>query len=184
MTAHPLRLLLPAAALLLTAPAQGMDDDTKKLLAGAAAVAGVAAIVHSQHHHDDSKHHRDEKQEAAFERGYRDGLYHARYNDHHDSRAYRKGYDAGAEERLAGVRHNQPNRWEQDQHGAPNYMLHTCAVAVARAFDVREGHVTPLNSHRADKHGYSVRLKYGHHKQAICHITEHGRVSEIRKKEL
>lgn len=170
--------------LMLPKVGYAMDDNTKKTLAAAAAVAGVAAIVHSQHHHDDSKHHHDEKQEAAFERGYRDGLQNARYNDYKDEKAYRKGYDAGIEERQAHVHHNQPNRWDEGKHHAPHKLMHQCAAATARHFDVAPGHVTPLESHKVDHHHlYKITLKYGHHKQAVCSIHENGDIEKIKRKD-
>ena len=160
--------------------ALGMDEDTQKVLIGAAAVAGIAAIAHSHHHHDSGKHHQDEKHEAVFERGYRDGLQNARYNNYTNDDAYTQGYNAGIDERQAHVHHNQPNRWPEEQHAASNYLMHTCALAVARHFDVNPGHVIPQESTRKDHHEYQIRLKYGHHRHAICRIRENGEVKRIK----
>ena len=178
-------LHLFATILLVSAlPSPAVDDSTKKVLAGAAAAAGIAAIIHSQHHHDDSKHHHDQQREAVFERGYRDGLQNARFNDYKDEKEYRKGYDAGIEERQAHIYHNQPNRWEEDRHHAPQNLMHTCALATARHFDLSPGHVTPLSSKKTDHHHlYKITVKYGHHKQAICSIHENGKVEKIKRKD-
>jgi hypothetical protein len=174
-----------SALVLLTPvmPIRAMDDDTKKILAGAAAIAGIAALAHSQHHHDDGKHHKDEQREAEFERGYRDGLQNARFNDYSQSKNYAKGYDAGMDERQAHIYHNQPNRWQPEQHAASNYLQHRCALAVADRFDVGPNHVTPLDSKRLDKNEYKIKLRYGHHRHAVCRIREDGRIEHIANKD-
>lgn len=169
-----------ALAALSSQSVLGMDDDTKKVLVGAAAIAGIAAIAHSQHHHDSGKHHRDEKHEAVFERGYRDGLQNARFNNYTNDNAYAQGYNAGSDERQAHVYHNQPNRWPDEHHAASSYLLHRCALAVADRFDVNPNHVIPQSSTRKDHHEYKVRLKYGHHRHATCRINDNGKVDHIK----
>ncbi|MEH6609048.1 MAG: hypothetical protein V7696_06735 [Halioglobus sp.] len=173
--------LLVASTMAIASPTYAIDDNAQKVLIGAAAVAGIAAIIHSQHHHDDSKHHHDEKREAAFERGYRDGLQNARYNDYKDQNEYLKGYNAGIDERQAHVHHNQQNRWEPDRHAASNQLMHQCAVATAHHFDVSPGHVTPISSEKKDHHLYKIKLKYGHHKLAYCSIHKNGEIKKIKR---
>ena len=80
----------------------------------AAAVVGVAAgaailgalLSHKSHHHENDEHHDDAANEAAFERGYTDGLHNASYHNGDRSDAYSSGYSAGVDERTANLRHH------------------------------------------------------------------------------
>jgi hypothetical protein len=161
-------------------PARAMDENTRKILVGAAAIAGIEAIAHSQHHHDNGKHHQDEKREAEFERGDRDVLQNARFNNYSNQNNYVQGCNSGIDERQAHVRHNQSNRWESNQHAASNYLLHKGALAVADHFEVNPNHVIPQESTRLDLHEYKVRRKHGRHRPASCRIGENGRVEKVK----
>ena len=84
------------------------------IAAGAAAlVGGIIAISNKSHHHDDNKHHDDEELEAAFERGYRDGIHHARYdniyNESDQAEQYSKGYNSGQKQRSYNIEHHSGN---------------------------------------------------------------------------
>jgi hypothetical protein len=53
---------------------------------------GAAALMHQNQNHKDNKHHDSPEKEAAYERGYRDGLHNSSYRpvQSHES-AYREG---------------------------------------------------------------------------------------------
>lgn len=69
----------------------------------AAAAIGAAILSNKSHHHSDNQHYDDSDTEAAFEQGYRDGLYHKPYHnpfrDEAHTRAYGDGYEAGVDQR-------------------------------------------------------------------------------------
>jgi hypothetical protein len=70
------------------------NSNAAAALVAAAAILGVAAIAHKSHHHDDDNHDGDSRNEADFERGYRDGLYNQSYDTHSNS-SYQQGYQSG-----------------------------------------------------------------------------------------
>ena len=78
--------------------------------AAVAAVAGAAILgallSHKSHHHDDDSHSSDRNHEAAFDRGYSDGLHNASYHNYDRDEAYSDGYQAGVDEREANLRHH------------------------------------------------------------------------------
>jgi hypothetical protein len=61
----------------------------------AAALIGVAALAHKSHHHDDGNHYNDDRSEADFERGHRDGLYGQSYQNFGRADPYARGYESG-----------------------------------------------------------------------------------------
>ncbi|MBY8824993.1 hypothetical protein [Sphingomonas colocasiae] len=61
----------------------------------AAALIGVAALAHKSHHHDDGNHYDNDRSEADFERGHRDGLYGQSYQNFGRSDPYVRGYESG-----------------------------------------------------------------------------------------
>ena len=66
---------------------------------GAAALIGALALSHKSHDHDDYNHYGDSRQEADYERGYRDGLYNQAYHNYDRSNSYSDGYAAGVRQR-------------------------------------------------------------------------------------
>ncbi|MGB5243958.1 MAG: hypothetical protein WBN28_13395 [Lutimonas sp.] len=58
---------------------------------------------HSAHHHDNGYHYNENAEDAAFDKGYKDGLYgksyHNYYNNDRETEAYAKGYNKGVDER-------------------------------------------------------------------------------------
>lgn len=76
-------------------------SNTGAIVAGAAAVAiiGALALSHKSHNHSDGRHYDNDRQEADYERGYRDGLYNQSYHNYDRSEPYSRGYEAGGEQR-------------------------------------------------------------------------------------
>lgn len=66
---------------------------------GAAAILGIAALAHKSDHHDDRRHYDNDRDEAAYERGFRDGLYNHSYDSSERRGAYATGYSAGVSQR-------------------------------------------------------------------------------------
>lgn len=78
------------------------NNNTVKAAVGigaAAAIIGAIVLAHKAHHHDDDQHKDDAKLEAEYDRGYRDGLYNNSYHNYSDTTDYRKGYEAGVNQR-------------------------------------------------------------------------------------
>jgi len=76
----------------------GADKDAGVAVAvGAAALLGIAALASKSHHREDK--YKDTQSTAAFERGYRDGLYNQSYHNYDRSDAYSDGYSQGVEQR-------------------------------------------------------------------------------------
>jgi hypothetical protein len=85
-------------------PHHHKDDDNSDaaaaaLAVGAVALIGAVAASHKSHHHDDKKHYDDRNQDEEFERGYNDGKHHHNFSNYNNSDAYRRGYDAGVQQR-------------------------------------------------------------------------------------
>lgn len=74
-------------------------NDAAAVAIGAAAILGIAALAHNSHHHKNNQHAADSDSDADFERGYRDGLYHAQYDVKHGNNQYSDGYAAGVDDR-------------------------------------------------------------------------------------
>lgn len=66
---------------------------------GAAALIGAIALAHKSHDHENGDHYGDARNEADYERGYRDGLYNQTYHNYDRSTAYSDGYSAGVRQR-------------------------------------------------------------------------------------
>ena len=85
-----------------------MSDGAKAAIA-AAAILGVAALAHKSHDRNDSKNggnYKNSNDVAEFDRGYRDGLYHAPYHNYSNSRSYSDGYSEGMQRRDQETRHH------------------------------------------------------------------------------
>ena len=78
--------------------------------AAVAAVAGAAILgallSHKSHHHEDNQHHSDRDAELAYDRGYKDGLYHHPFHNPDREQPYVDGYHAGVNERTANAEHH------------------------------------------------------------------------------
>lgn len=85
----------------------------------AAAAIGAAILSNKSHHHKDNQHYDDSNTEAAFEQGYRDGLYHKPYHnpfrDQAHTRAYGDGYEAGVDQRTHETSYHS-NRGGYQEH--------------------------------------------------------------------
>lgn len=78
--------------------------------AAAAAIIGAAILSNKSHHHKDNQHYNDHNTEAAFEQGYRDGLYNKPYHNsfkgNDQTRAYSDGYEAGVDQNHSETTHH------------------------------------------------------------------------------
>lgn len=86
------------------------SNNAAAIALGAAAILGIAALAHNADKHDDKRHYDDQQKEAAYERGYRDGLYNQSYHNYDRSDAYSDGYVAGVDQRRQETRY-------RDGHG-------------------------------------------------------------------
>ena len=68
-------------------------------VAAGAALLGALIGGHKKHHHDDNAHFDDRNREAAYERGYNDGLHNVAYHNYDRDNAYSDGYRSGVEQR-------------------------------------------------------------------------------------
>lgn len=87
------------------------NDKAAAVAAGAAAILGLAVLAHKSHHRDDLDY--DVDQTAAFERGFRDGLYNMPFHNYGNSSEYSFGYTRGVEER----RHQTSHRTDYGTRG-------------------------------------------------------------------
>ena len=80
---------------------RGGKSDGSAVAAGVAVAAliGAIALAHKSHNHDDGKHYDDDKTDAVYERGFRDGLYNQSYHNYDRADAYSRGYEAGTRQR-------------------------------------------------------------------------------------
>jgi hypothetical protein len=75
------------------------DGDGTAAAVAAAAIIGAAILAHNAHDHKERKHEQDERSEADFDAGFRDGQYHHPYTPQGRSDRYADGYEAGTRER-------------------------------------------------------------------------------------
>lgn len=126
-----------------------------KVAVGAAALLGIAALAHKSHHRDDKDY--DERQTAAFERGYRDGLYSNSYHNYDNSREYSSGYSKGTEERgeRSGYRGNSYHRGGYDAHVNINDLRYRSSSDAREELDRRGFRMVserPYGDHRAQRY--------------------------------
>lgn len=90
----------------------GKGGDAAVAVGAVAAIAAIAALAsHKSGHHDNGQHYSDERQEAAYERGYNDGLYNEPYHNYDRSDSYSSGYQNGVEQRRDKTSYRDTNRW-------------------------------------------------------------------------
>lgn len=77
----------------------GNDGAAAAAVVGAAAILGAIALAHRSHDHDNDRHYDDARDEAQYERGYRDGLYNQTYHNYDRSQSYTSGYENGVRAR-------------------------------------------------------------------------------------
>ena len=178
--ARTLACTVLSMALLGAAPLRADNDDKLKIAAGAAAIIGVAALAHQNQHHKDDKHHNTPEKEAAYERGFQDGLHNAGYRatpDHESS--YSEGYDAGADERKLRTGHYRDHEWEEDRHAAPRYAMKACVEEVSSSADIDVRDITPVTSRTSNNGDYLVEVASGY-RRYTCTVDDDGDVRKMR----
>ena len=171
--------LVIALALVGATPLQAKTDGAKVAL-GAAALIGVAALAHQNQHHKDDKHHDTPEKEAAFERGYQDGLHNAKYHpvSAHES-SYREGYDSGANERDTRTTHYRDHEWSNDRHTAPRLAMRACVGEVSDSADIDPRDITPVRSVAGGGGNYLVEVASGY-RHYTCTVRDDGDVRGMR----
>lgn len=86
----------------------GNNNGTKVAVGAvtAGAIIGALILAHKAHHHDNDKHDDNATNEAEYERGYRDGLYNSAYHNYSNTDHYKKGYEAGVNQRREELSHS------------------------------------------------------------------------------
>jgi hypothetical protein len=77
---------------------------------GVAAIIGAIALAHKSHNHDNGQHYDDDASDAAYERGFRDGLYSQTYHNYDRSEPYSRGYEAGVSQKSRETSHRDGHR--------------------------------------------------------------------------
>ncbi|MDF2639501.1 MAG: hypothetical protein K0R64_2485 [Novosphingobium lindaniclasticum] len=77
---------------------------------GIAAIIGAIALAHKAHNHEGGQHYADEASEAAYDRGFRDGLYSQTYHNYDRSEPYSRGYEAGVSQKGHETAHRDGHR--------------------------------------------------------------------------
>lgn len=77
---------------------------------GIAAIIGAIALAHKSHNHDNGQHYDDDASDAAYERGFRDGLYSQAYHNYDRSEPYSRGYEAGVSQKDRETSHRDGHR--------------------------------------------------------------------------
>lgn len=169
------------AALAFNAPVQAKSDDTKKALLAAAAIAGLAALAHNSKHHKSGSHNNDAQWEHDFDRGHRDAMHGARYNNHNQSEAYKEGFESGRVERSNQLNYNQSNHWQTNQHQSPSLARRACIGEASSQWGINPRQVSAMDSSPKGKHQYKVKVTSGYH-HATCVASEQGNVSKFKDK--
>lgn len=146
--------------------------------AAAGAVAGLAllgAVLASKSHHHGDKNYNDQET-AEFDRGYKDGLYHAQYHNYSRSDAYSHGYEVGVDERNANLSHHH-NRGGY-AHVAEFKDLQGARAAGAMDELGRRG-FTQVDNFTSGNARYSIQWRAASH-QCLQAIIANGRIDDIR----
>lgn len=171
----------------MIAPAPVKAEDGKNTRTAAAAIAaaaliGIAASSHHDGHYPEGRRYDRHEEKAEFERGYRDGVHYAPYNDYNKSQAYRDGWKAGLHERDQRISHNQSNQWEEGRHAADSRMQHKAAREGDRYWNLPRGSAIPVRSSYNEKNGnYRVVVAAGYRK-GVCVFDRNGEVIRFSDK--
>lgn len=162
-----------AAALALSvgaAPAQANDKEEAAAALAALALVGVAAALHNSDHYRAGREPKSDREIAAFERGYRDGLYNEAYDGRHghNSEFYSDGYAAGQKERDNRLSHR--NRNAEDGQHAPTMAMRTCVARAAREWGRNERDVHVTGSKKLGANDFYVEVAAGH-RHATCEVS-------------
>ncbi len=169
------------SALAFTQPVQAKDKDTEKALLAAAAIAGIAALAHNSKHHRSGSHTSDSQWEHDFDRGHRDALHGARYNNYNQSEAYKEGFESGRVERANQLNYNQSNHWQTNQHNSPSLARRACIGEASSQWGINPRQVSAMDSSPKGNHSYKVKVTSGYH-HASCEATEGGSVTKFKDK--
>ena len=162
-----------------TASADDDSDNKRNALLAAAAIAGVAALAHHHQNHDDGEHYDSVDREAEYERGYRDGLHHAGFNNFNNSSAYSQGFDAGNHDRNVQVSHNRHNEWDSGRHGSPAEARQACIREAAGSLNVRPDQVTATSSREHKDGRHDVIVSAGYHRMQ-CEVDNRGQIRSLK----
>lgn len=172
--------LATATALALLAPATAARADTESDQAAAAAIAilGIAALAHNKHHYQTGYAPVSGDATAAFERGYRDGLYGHSYDSRHGGRDYSEGYQSGQVEREnASTYRHRPEA--VTGNGVPHEATKACVKIVAQNFAVSGHNVHIVNSYQKATHQYVIEAAVGR-QTMVCTAKDNGEILDLR----
>lgn len=144
------------------------------VVAGAAILG--ALLSHKSNHHDDGQHYGDQQAEAAYERGYNDGLHNAAYHNFDKSDAYSSGYSAGVDQRNASLSHHS-GRGGYSEHVAINDLQGARAAGGMEEFD-RRG-FTQVDNFTSGNTRYSIQWRSSS-RQCVQVTIADGRFYDVR----
>lgn len=173
-------VLATVATLGLQVPATAARADTESDEAAAAAIAilGVAALLHNKTHYSTGYAPSNANATAAFERGYRDGLYGHSYDQRHGGQDYSEGYQAGTVERENGstYRHNPQ---KVTDNGVPHAASKACVKLVAQNFGISAHNVHIVNSYQKATHQFVIETAVGR-QHMTCTARDNGDILDLR----
>lgn len=173
--------LVALVALGLQMPANVAQADTKSdeaAAAAAVAILGIAALMHNKNHYPNGYVPSGGDATAAFERGYRDGVYGHSYDQRHGGRDYAEGYQAGVVERenASTYRHNPQ---KVTDNGVPRAATNACVKLVAQNFAISAHNVHIVNSYQKATHQYVIETSVGRQRMT-CTAKDNGEVLDLR----
>lgn len=152
----------------------GHTDAKAAAAIGAAAILAVAVLAHKSHHHDDKEHSDSAREEADYERGYRDAL-HGYASEEGANGAYSDGYGAGLRERSAHVpwRQGDADRSQGSQQDLVGIRASSADGTLReRGFVDRDAQI---------RDGRSIVTWWNAQSRTCLHVaTENGRISSVR----
>lgn len=158
---------------------QNHHGKTGAAIAGVAglAIIGAAILAHKSGHHDDDRHYDDVQREAAYERGYRDGLHGQPSRDPRND-AYASGWRNGVEQRNIEV--SQQPVWGG---GWGNPSLNLASLVGSRAAGVeqelRSNGFRDVDGFQSGRIGRGVVWWNGRTRQCVQVITVGGRADSV-----
>ena len=152
--------------------------------AGAAGVAigaliGAAILAHKSGHHDDGQHHSDARQEADYERGYRDGVHGQAEKAYGRNDSYRSGYRNGVQQRARETTYDQASYG--GGYGGPTLDLNSLVGARAAGVEtqMQSNGFRSVDGFQSGNSGRGTVWWNGRTRQCVQVITVNGRADSV-----
>lgn len=154
------------------------DKENTDAALAAAVILGLGALAHQSQHHQNGSHTTDAQYEAAYERGYSDGLHNFDIEVSNVPAAYGEGYAAGQKERENRGKH--VNTANSGHHKATKRQMKGCIGEASAYWGINPRDISAVksiaNDSQASSGNFLVEVAAGH-KHGFCDMDANGNIS-------